>query len=58
MPSSTPAMRSAVDGPPAGAERSDTFAIRCSGMWLGPSENAHPLDRAKPLCRAIRRSSW
>src|SRR6185369_5409864 len=36
-------MRSAVDGPPA-AGCSDTLAIRCSGMWPGPSEKAPPVD--------------
>ena len=57
MPLSTPAMSSAVFGPPA-AGSSDTLAIRCSGMWPGESANAQPLERPKPFSWAIRRSSW
>ena len=37
MPSSTPEIRSSVDGPSAGAGCRDTFAIRCNGIWFGPS---------------------
>src|SRR6266540_5169538 len=57
MPRSTPAISSSVDGPP-GAGCSDTFAIRCTGMWPGESAYAQPLERPRPISCAIRRSVW
>ena len=48
MPCSTPAISSAVDGPPA-AGCSETLAIRWIGMWPGESANAQPLEPAEAL---------